>query len=297
MKAADWGELVVLAALWGGSFLFMRIAVPEFGAIPTMALRVGIGAVLLWPLMALRHGHTPLLAQSFQLLLCGLLNSALPFVLFGFAMHTLTAGYSALINATAPLWGAVVAAVWLKDQPSGRQMLGLGIAFMGVLGLVASRGGLGSQGDQAAIALALLATLSYGVAGSFNKRYLQSTPPLVVAAGSQIGAALLLAGPALVAWPQQDASLRAWLSVLALGVLCTGVAYILFFRLMARLGPARAMSVTFLVPIFGVLWGFLLLDEALTAPMLLAGAVVVLGTAWASAAPLVRRPPGPADRP
>ena len=296
MKAADWVELVVLAALWGGSFLFMRIAVPEFGAIPTMALRVGIGALLLWPLMALRHGHEPLRAQPVQLLLCGLLNSALPFVLFGFALHTLTAGYSALINATAPLWGAVVAALWLKDQPSGRQMLGLGIAFMGVLGLVASRGALGAQGDGAAIALALVATLSYGIAGSFNKRYLQTTPPLVVAAGSQIGAAFLLAVPAMLTWPQHAASSRAWFSVVALGLLCSGVAYILFFRLMARLGPARAMSVTFLVPIFGVLWGFLLLDEALTAPMLLAGAVVVLGTAWASAAPLKRRP-APADPP
>lgn len=297
MKAVDWGELVLLAALWGGSFLFMRIAVPEFGAMATMALRVGIGALVLWPLMAWRHGHQPLREQPVHLLVCGLLNSALPFVLFGFAMHTLTAGYSALINATAPLWGAVVAALWLKDRPSGRQSLGLGIAFMGVLGLVASRGGLvGGQGEWRAIALALLATLSYGIAGSFNKRYLLSTPPLVVAAGTQIGASMLLVLPALLAWPVQAISVRAWLSVLALGVLCTGVAYILFFRLMARLGPARAMSVTFLVPIFGVLWGFLLLDEALTWPMLLAGAVVVLGTAWASSAPL-RRWREPADPP
>lgn len=290
MTGRDRLDLLVLAAVWGGSFLFMRIAVPEFGAVPTMAMRVGIGALVLWPLMAWRIGHQPLLQQPVALLVCGLLNSALPFVLFGWALQTLTAGYSALLNATAPLWGALVAAIWLDDRPSRKQLFGLAVAFLGVLGLVTIRGGLGVRGDGFAIALALIATLSYGLAASFNKRYLLATPPLVVAAGSQMGATLLLAGPAAVLWPGETVSLKAWASVVALGVLCTGLAYILFFRLIARVGPARAMTVTFLVPLFGVLWGFLVLGETLTLPMLIAGGVVVLGTAWASssAAPALK---------
>jgi drug/metabolite transporter (DMT)-like permease len=256
-----------------------------------MALRVGIGALVLWPLMAWRIGHLPLLQQPVALLVCGLLNSALPFVLFGWALQTLTAGYSALLNATAPLWGALVAAVWLGDRPSRKQLFGLAVAFLGVLGLVAIRGGLGVRGDGLAIALALIATLSYGLAGSFNKRYLLATPPLVVAAGSQMGATLLLVGPAAVFWPGEPVSFKAWASVVALGVLCTGLAYILFFRLIARVGPARAMTVTFLVPLFGVLWGFLVLGETLTLPMLIAGGVVVLGTAWASSSAAPARKP------
>jgi drug/metabolite transporter (DMT)-like permease len=206
-------------------------------------------------------------------------------------LQTLTAGYSALLNATAPLWGALVAAVWLGDRPSRKQLFGLAVAFLGVLGLVAIRGGLGVHGDGLAIALALIATLSYGLAGSFNKRYLLATPPLVVAAGSQMGATLLLVGPAAVLWPGEPVSLKAWASVVALGVLCTGLAYILFFRLIARVGPARAMTVTFLVPLFGVLWGFLVLGETLTLPMLIAGSVVVLGTAWASSSAAPARKP------
>ncbi|MEY4864190.1 MAG: hypothetical protein RLZ51_2285 [Pseudomonadota bacterium] len=291
MTGRDRLDLLILAAIWGGSFLFMRIAVPEFGAVPTMALRVGIGALVLWPLMAWRIGHLPLLQQPVALLVCGLLNSALPFVLFGWALQTLTAGYSALLNATAPLWGALVAAVWLGDRPSRKQLFGLAVAFLGVLGLVAIRGGLGVRGDGLAIALALIATLSYGLAGSFNKRYLLATPPLVVAAGSQMGATLLLVGPAAVFWPGEPVSFKAWASVVALGVLCTGLAYILFFRLIARVGPARAMTVTFLVPLFGVLWGFLVLGETLTLPMLIAGGVVVLGTAWASSSAAPARKP------
>ena len=277
-------DLVLLGALWGASFLFMRIAAPEFGALPAAALRVGIAAVFLLPLMLLR-GHGAALARHWKpTMVIGVLNSGLPFAFFCFALLTINTGLAAVINATVPMFGALIAWMWFRERPSGSRMVGLVIGFAGVAMLASRSAGLHADatGDHAAlwaVLACLAACLCYGVAASATRRHLVGVPPLATAAGSQLGATLFLALPALWFWPAHMPSLRAWLALLALGVACTGLAYILFFRLIERAGPARALTVTFLVPVFAVFYGVVFLGEHVTGWMLGCAAVIVCGVA------------------
>jgi len=282
VKARDGVDLILLAALWGASFLFMRIAVPQFGPLPLMALRCAVGAAVLVPLLAWRGDIGVLRRRPGAFGVVGLLNSALPFALFGFATLTLSAGYSALLNATTPLWAALVAYAWLGDAPTRRQLAGLAIGFGGVLVLVTGRGAIAPGGGLLAVLAALAATLSYGVAAGHARRYMTGTPAIALAAGSQIAATAVLAVPAALSWPERMPDAGAWLAVLALGAACTGVAYVLYFRLLTRAGAPTATAVTFLVPVFAVLWGGLFLGERPTPTMLAGGAVIFAGTALAT---------------
>lgn len=282
-------DLVLLAALWGASFLFMRMGAAEFGALPTAAARVSIGAVFLFPLMMLR-GQGAALVQHWRATMgIGVFNSGLPFALFSFALLSINSSLAAVINATAPMFGAVVAWVWFRERPDNWRLVGLAIGFTGVVMLASGNAGLrdgDGDGDGAgnsnnaalwAIGACLLACLCYGIAASATRRYLTGVPPLATTTGSQIGASLLLAVPAIVYWPQHMPTLRAWLAILALGVLCTGVAYFLFFRLIERAGPARALTVTFLLPVFATFYGVAFLGESITQWMLVCAAVIVCG--------------------
>jgi drug/metabolite transporter (DMT)-like permease len=275
-------DLLLLAAVWGASFLFMRIAVPQFGPLPLMALRCAIGAAVLVPLLVWRGGFGVLRKRPLAFGVVGLLNSALPFVLFGFATLTLSAGFSALLNATTPLWAAMVAYAWLGDAPSRRQLAGLAIGFCGVLVLMAGRGEIAPGGGLLAVLAALAATLSYGLAAGHARRYMTGTPPLALAAGSQIAATAVLAVPAALAWPERMPDAGAWLAALALGAACTGLAYVLYFRLLTRAGAPTATAVTYLVPVFAVLWGGIFLGERPTPAMLAGGAVIFAGTVLAT---------------
>jgi drug/metabolite transporter (DMT)-like permease len=279
MRPRDLLDLLLLAALWGGSFLFVRAAVPAFGPFALIELRVGIAALMLLPLLALRGSIGELRSNAAPIAVVGLMNSALPFTLFAFASLTMTAGFAAILNATAPLFGAVVAHIWLKDRLRRVQVLGLLIGFGGVLLLVWSRTAFAGGGSGWAVAAALFATLAYGIAANYTKRVLTGIGPLSIATGSQCAAALALLPLALWAWPIATPPLRTWLEVILLGVGSTGVAYLLYFRLIASIGPTRAVSVTFLVPVFGMLWGALYLGETVTLSMLLGCGVILLGTA------------------
>ena len=279
-------DFVLLSAIWGASFLFMDLATVEFGAVPTAAVRVSIAALFLMPILW-RRGLGPQLRQHWKpVFVVGLLNSGIPFALYCFALLTIPTGLSAILNATAPLFGAAVAWLWLKDRLNASRTLGLLIGLSGVALLVWNKAdggpnpeGASSRANLLAIGACLLACLCYGTAASFTKRYLTGLPPLLTAAGSQLGAALGLALPALWLWPAHMPGARSWLSLLALGVLCTGLAYILFFRLIERAGPARALAVTFVVPVFAVLYGVVFLGEHVTPWMALCAAVIVCGTA------------------
>jgi drug/metabolite transporter (DMT)-like permease len=276
-------DFVALAAMWGASFLFMRLAVVDFGFIGTAAMRVTVASCLLLPLLLARgQGHV-LRKHWLAIALVGVLNSALPFALFSFALLSITTGLSAILNATVPLFGAMVAWAWLKDRPTGSRILGLGVGFLGVAMLAWDKASLrpGASGIAPAWAVlaCLLATACYALAASATKRYLTGLPPLVTATGSQLGAAVVLFVPAVWLWPQTMPGARAWLALLVLGVLCTAVAYILYFRLIEQAGPSRALAVTFAVPVFAILYGALFLGEPVTPWMLACGAVIVCGTA------------------
>lgn len=283
MKKTDLLELVSLAALWGASFLFMRLGAADFGPAALAFVRVAAAGVLLLPLLAYRH-QLPALREHWRpILVVGLTNSALPFMCFNYAALSINAGLSAVFNATTPLFGAVFAWLWLKDRLDAARIAGLLIGFAGVLWLVWDRAGLkpgasGAADVAPAILACLAATVLYGFSASFTKRYLTGVPPMAVATGSQVGAALFLAVPALVWWPAQMPGAQAWGYALVLAVACTALAYLLYFRLIAHVGPANAISVTFLIPVFAVVWGGIFLGEKVDLTMALGCAVILLGT-------------------
>ena len=275
-------EFIALAAIWGASFLFMRLGAAEFGVVATAGARVGIASLLLLPILWFSGHGQSLRHNAARILFIGLINSALPFVMFSYAVLHISTGLSAILNATAPLFGALIAWLWLKDRLTVARVLGLFIGFAGVALLAADKASFKPGGTGWAVLACLVATLCYGYAASYTKRHLGGVHPLAIATGSQLGATLGLALPMWWWWPAHNPGWTPWLSLLVLGVLCSGVAYILYFRLIAELGPARAITVTFLVPVFAVLYGTTLLDENLTPYMLGCGAVVVLGTALSS---------------
>ena len=286
MRASDAGELVTLAALWGASFLFMRLGAADFGAVALVFVRVAGACLFLVPLVAWR-GEAPSMRQHWRpLLLMGLVNTALPFTLFTVAALALNAGVLGIFNATVPLWGAVIAWAWLGDKPGAWRIAGLAIGFVGVLGLALGKASfdLGEHGISAAagIAASLLATLCYGFSANYAKRRLAGVPPMAVAAGSQLSATAFTALPAWWLWPAAMPGPTAWASAAVLALACTGIAYILYFRLVAHVGPAQAMTVTYLIPVFAITWGALFMGESLTLAMVLGCAVILLGTALAS---------------
>jgi len=280
MTRRDVADMLLLAALWGGSFLFMRIAAPQFGAFALMALRTGIGPRLLLPVRACARGQRPSCARTpGRIAWIGLLNSALPFVMLGYAMQHLDAGFASILNATTPFWGAIVAFLWLGERLGRLGVVGLMVGFGGVLVLVGGRDGLVADGAIVPILASLVATASYGVAATATRKQLGHVSTLVRAAGSQMFAALLLLPFALAWWPSTPPDALAWLSVALMGVLCTGLAYLLFFRLIARIGSNKTITVTFLIPAFGMLWGSLFLGETISASMLAGAATILVGTA------------------
>lgn len=289
MRPRDIVELVALAALWGGSFLFMRVAVPAFGPFALAFLRVAGAALLLLPLLAARGELDALRAHWRTIAVIGLTNSALPFLCFAYAALSITAGLSAILNSATPLFAAVIAWRWLGDRMTPLRMLGLGVGFAGVVWIGWDKADFRPGGSAWAIAACLVAAMSYGVSPSLIKRRLGAVAPLAVAAGSQLAAALFLVAPAALTWPAVVPSVQAWLMAALLAVFGTGLAYILYFRLIANAGPQNAVAVTYLIPLFAVLWGGVFLGERLTLPIVLGCAVIFLGTALATGVLAPRR--------
>ena len=281
MKVRDVVDFTLLAALWGASFMFTRIAAPAFGPLAIADLRTAIAALVLLSLLAWRGGVAELVPNAFRFLLLGAFNSAIPFALFAYAVLSITAGLASILNASVPLFGALVAWLWLRERLTWLQWLGLAIGFAGVLWLSA---------DSAASNLADTGggrrrAAGVGLVCHFRerrKRYFAHVRPLAVATGSQIAASVLLLPITLFYLPSVAPSALDWLALIALGVFCTGLAYALYFRLIARVGPTKTMAVTFLIPAFAILWGVLFLSEDVTLVMLGGCAVILVGTALAT---------------
>ena len=279
MKSHPVAEFIALAAIWGSSFLFMRVGSAEFGPLATAGVRVAIGAITLVPILWFSGLWPVLRMHAAKILVIGVISSGVPFVLFSYAVMSISTGMSSILNATAPLFGALIAWWWLHDRPDRSRILGLVIGFAGVVLLASGKASFNGGGSGWAVLACLGATLCYGLAVNFTKRYLSGVHPLAIATGSQIGATLGLVLPTWWYWPAHNPGTGAWLSLVALGVLCSAVAYILYFRLIHQIGPARTITVTFLIPVFAVFFGVVFLDEALTGSMLACGVVIVIGTA------------------
>ena len=279
MKSRDLAELLLLAALWGGSFLFMRIAVPSLGPIWLIALRVLIAGLGLVPLVIHRNLGNKLRQHWRSLLIVGGLNSALPFALFAFAALSLPAGFTSILNATVPLFGTVVAAVWLKERLTLTRIIGLILGFVGVSTLVGQPPLTVTPDFLGAVCAGLVASLLYALTAPYIKQTLAGVPSLVVATGSQLGAACLLLPALPFALPTQPPSVPVLIAVVALALFSTSLAYILYFRLLNNIGVTRTLTVTYLIPLFAMFWGALFLQEAITLTMVLGCGLILGGTA------------------
>jgi drug/metabolite transporter (DMT)-like permease len=297
MSGRDTVELLVLAALWGASFLFMRLGAADFGPVALVFVRVALASVLLLPLM-LARGEGAALRQHWRAVaLVGLLNTALPFLLFTMAALVLTVSLMSVINATVPIWGALVAWLWLRERLGASRVLGLAVGVAGVAWLSWGKADFrpGEYGVSPALAIAasVLATVLYGLAANISRRHLQGVPALAVAAGSQLAAAAFLLVPAVWRWPAVNPSPSAWWAALGLAMGCTALAYVLYFRLIAHVGATKAVTVTFLIPAFAMAWGWMFLAELPSGHMLVGCGVILLGTALSTG---LLRLPGPRAR-
>ena len=269
--------MLALGALWGGSFLFIRVAVPSLGPLLLMELRVGIASLTL-VLFAAAVGRRPKLrARWRQFLLIGTLNAAIPFTLIAAAEIHLTASLSAILNSTTVMFAAVAAAVWLRDPLTARKVVGI---VLGVIGVAVLVGWDPVELDGAvllSVGAMLAASLSYGISAVYVKRTFVGVPPLGMAIGQLTGATVVLFPFAALSVPGESPPVAATASVLALALLSTALAYLFYFRLITNVGPTSTVTVTLLVPVFGLLFGVLFLDEPF-GPGTLAGLGIVLGS-------------------
>jgi drug/metabolite transporter (DMT)-like permease len=261
LRPGDLGALTLLGALWGGSFLFISVAVPALGPALLVELRVLLAAVAL-ALCAVAVGRLPALRSQWkEFLILGGLNAAAPFTLIAISQLNLTASLAAIMNSTTPLFAAVVAAVWIGEELTMRKIFGLLLGVIGVAVLV----GLDPVPLNGVVLLSvgasLLAALCYALGGVYAKRTFQGVSPLTMGICQQAAAAAILLPLAAANLPEEPPSLAVVLSVLGLALLSTAVAYLIYFRLMASIGPTKTLTVTFLVPVFGVLFGVLFLGD------------------------------------
>jgi drug/metabolite transporter (DMT)-like permease len=282
VRTADLARLISLAAIWGGSFLFMRIASPALGALVTADARLLIGGGALALYLWFTGAKSPYRGRAKTFALVGMVNSGVPFAMFSIAALWIPASYSAVLNALAPLFGALF--LWLleRERLTGRKTAGIALGPIGVA--LMSRLGPIPLTTQVVLGIlaCVLATVCYGWAGVLIRRHARDIPSMHSATGTQLAAGAILLplalGQAVVAPPPQAIALGVIAATLALGVLCSGVAYVLYFRLMTDLGPTRALTVTYVIPVFGMLWAAIFLGESITAGMLLGAALVVAGT-------------------
>jgi drug/metabolite transporter (DMT)-like permease len=278
MRASDVARLVALAAIWGASFIFMRTLAPVLGPVLTADSRVLIAGVALLVYFRIIGFDADWRRYWRQFLVVGVMNSALPFLLFAFAAVHLPASYSAILNAAAPLFAVLLSALWLDERLTVIRLAGLAAGIAGVA-LVTGAGPVAPDAMFGwATAACLAASLCYALAGIYIKRHVAGAKPMAIAGWSQLFAGGVLLPLTLVAPARGPVTGMVVGNVLALALLCSAIAYLLYYRLIADLGPARAMSVTFLIPMFGMLWAALFLDETITLAMLAGCALIVGGT-------------------
>ena len=292
MRPVDTVYLLGLAAIWGASFLFMRIIAPELGAVPTAFFRVSIAAAGLLAMLAVMRVKWDFQGKFKTVLLLGVINSGIPATMYSVAAQVLPAGYSAIFNATTPLMGVLIGGLFFSERLTPSKLAGVSLGLLGV-GVLTRAGPVTFDLELLMGALAcLVATTCYGFAGFLARRWLDQRGGLdsrLSALGSMLGATLFLLPlfvySAINHPPASWGGWPVWGSLLGLGLVCTALAYVLYFRLLTAIGPVKSMTTTFLIPPFGVLWGALLLGEPLSMAHVY-GAVLIAGALWL----VLRRP-------
>lgn len=298
MKTGDVLRLLALAAIWGASFLFMRVAAPVLGALPTASARVVLGALGLFAIVMLSRIPRDFRGKLPKVFLLGVLNSGVPFAMYGLAARQLPAGYSAIFNATTPLMAVLIGALFFRERMTAAKAGGVALGILGVVVLTGAGPVVLDTNLILGAAACLVSTLCYGLASFLTRRWITDTGGLdsrLVALGSQIGATMALLPPLALSLlfepPLSWGGPPVLVSLLGLGLLCTALAYVLYFRLIADIGPVRALTVTFLIPLFGVLWGLLFLNETITWAYAAGGSLIGLAV-WLVLKPEAARKPG-----
>ncbi len=275
MRPADAARLLTLAAIWGASFLFVRIVSPVIGPWLTADLRVLIAGLALFTWFLFTGFSAQWRQWGGHYVVVGIFTSGLPFLLYAYAALTLTAGLMAVLNATAPMFGALMSAALLGERVSPRRIAGLGVGIVGVA--VVTRPDA-AEFAPLAIAACLGATCCYGFGGAYVRRWAKEAPTRGMAVGTQLAAGVLLLPFAAASIPGKSVSVEILLCLLALGLVCGAIAYLLYFRLIRDIGATGALTVTYLIPVFGMLFGALFLGETVTASMVAGVALVLAGT-------------------
>ncbi len=279
MKPADFVRLIALAAIWGASFLFVRLAVPAIGAVWLTELRVGIAAVAMLT-YAFATGIALAPRRHWRAyLMMGLINSALPFWLYAYSGLHLTAGIMGILNATTPFFSVVCGALWLGERLNPSKLVGLGLGLVGVA-LVVGLGPLELTREVVLGSLACVgATLCYALSTTWLKKFGHGVKPVPLSAASLFVATCAVA-PFLPAAPAAEAfTTQVLFAVAAISLLCSAIAYLLYFRLIADIGPTRTLTVAFLIPLFAVLWGGVFLGETIGTGTIAGGLLVLVATA------------------
>jgi len=277
MKLVDTLLLILLAAIWGSSFIFMRATAEVFGPIALITIRVGVAGLCLLPFLLAEKRRQEFLQNWRTLAWVGIISSAVPFILLAYSTLYLSGGTVSILNAMTPIFTAWIAHLWLKDTMTKLQFLGLAVSIIGLSILVWDKVSWDIK-TWLPILTGVLATLCYGIASNSMKQYLSHVSTMTNTAGSLFFAALFMLLLLPFFLPNiENISANAWLYAVVLGVVCTALAYAIFFRLLQSIGPARAVSVTFIIPSFSFVWGYLLLDEIVTFRMLGATAIILIG--------------------
>lgn len=277
MALSDFLRLITLAAIWGGSFLFMRIAANPLGPAVLIEARVGLAAITLLVISFYHKKILKFMAHARHFFTLGLFNTALPFLLLAYSAQTLNASTLSILNSTAPIWGAIIAALWTKTPLTKSVVIGLCLGIIGVGVLVGWDAANIGKDAIIPIAAAIFAAFSYGIATNYAKN-----APQVEAfdnAHGSMWASVIIILPLLPFIPLRESpSADILTSVFLLGVVCTAFAYLLYFRLIADVGPSSALSVTFLIPVFGIFWGHVFLNEVIGLNTVFGSIMVIVGT-------------------
>ncbi|MEM9508004.1 MAG: DMT family transporter [Cyanobacteria bacterium P01_E01_bin.35] len=281
MKISDSLELITLAAVWGASFLFMRIAAPSLGPVLLIELRVLLAGLTLLMLSIRLNLISEIRQRLVPLFVVGCINSAIPFVLFAITSLYLPAGFSSILNATAPLFGTLIASFWLREKLTLSQFSGLIVGFAGVTTLVGWTKIPVTLSFILAVAAGLVASALYAIAAPYAKQKLAGVSPIAVATGSQLSAAIVLFP--ITPWflPSAFPSWTVILVTIALGLFSTAWAYVMYFRLISNIGASKSLIVAYLIPLFAMLWGALILGEPITKSMIVGCSLILTGTAIA----------------
>ncbi len=271
--------LLVLSAIWGSSFIFIRYLAPLIGPVATADFRMLLAGIALVLFFFATRFTADWKKNWKHFLIIGIANSALPFVLYSAAALVLPASMEAIFNSLSPMFGALFASIWLDERLSMRKVAGLALGIAGVVTMSSLAGLVMSLSTIAALIACVLAPMCYGLAGVYVKKRAAGTKPMAIAGGSQLMGGLALLPFLFISPPAPAAFSPAIIGiVVAFALVCSGIAYLIYYRLIADIGPTRALTVTFLIPVFAMGWGFLLLRETISWSMILGAAIILAGT-------------------